>query len=258
MLARPMMQFYPLIVLVLFWWALDRRWLQILSMCAVFCLAFAAVLSPWVIRNYRLFNAFIPGSVYSGKPFYEGNYALGEADYLRHRGAEEASIALREVLVTRFGAAPDGPDLSSYVRAKGIDDVELNRVASQEAVKLITAHPEDYLVLSTVRFMRLWFHHRFVTFMLMGGKIPNAWSVAAINAVLLGLAVAAFIWFRGSWVRSAVPLVALVLYNTAVYSATHAIGRYNVPIMPYVIVLAAFTMVRLCSKSNRQPRVRLG
>jgi len=250
-LARPIMQFYPLVILPLLLWAMNRSRNRALSSFAVFFLAFAAVLSPWVIRNYFVFDAFIPGSVYSGRPLYEGNFILDRADYLRHRGSKEGSMALRKVLEARFGPAPNSPDLGSYTRAKGINDVVLNRIASEEVEKLVREHPGRYAVLSIVRLFRVWFHHRFVTFVVMGGKLPKAWMIAAANGVLLGLAAAAFVWFRGPWLRPAVFLIVLVAYSTAVYAATNAVGRYSVPMMPYVMVFAAYTIVHLVSRWHR-------
>ena len=269
-LARPVMQFYPLVVLPLLWWALKQRWLLIIPRFAIFFLAFVAVLSPWVIRNYIVFNAFIPGSTHSGAPFYEGNFALDQPDYLRHRGTEEANIPLRKVLEARFGPAPNNleqPEYTkanfsstdpsaSYAKAKGFTELEMDQFAFQEGVKVVRTYPGRYVLVSIVRVFRVWFHHNFVTYLITGiGKLPRSWLVASINAALLGLALAAFMWLRGSWLRpAAVSLVVLVAYNTAIYAATNAVGRYSVPLMPYVMVFAAFAIVQLLLSGIRRFR----
>jgi hypothetical protein len=88
----------------------------------------------------------------------------------------------------------------------------------------------------------------------MGGRLPKAWLVTAFNGVLLVLAGAAFIWFRGPWLRPAVFLILLVAYNSAIYAATNAVGRYSVPLMPYVMLFAAQTIVQLFTGSVRVSR----
>jgi 4-amino-4-deoxy-L-arabinose transferase-like glycosyltransferase len=262
-LARPVMQFYPLVALPLLWWALKQPLLLVIPRFAIFSLAFAAVVSPWVARNYVVFNAFIPGSSHRGGPFYEGNYALDQPDYLRHRGSEEATMALRKTLDARFGPAPNNREQPNYTQTKwpaatyakfrGFTELEMDQFSFQEAVKVVRAFPGRYVVVSIVRGFRVWFHHRFVTYVLMGGPLPRSWLVAAVNCVLLGFAVAAFILCREPWWRPAVvSLIVLVAYNTAVYAATNAVGRYSVPIVPYVMLFAAFTIVHLLERWAKQ------
>jgi hypothetical protein len=170
-------------------------------------------------------------------------------------------------LEARFGPAPKELDMSNYdtkikikrldpsgayAIAKGFSELQMDHFASEEAMKVVRAYPGRYVMVSIVRFFRLWFQHRFVDYVLFGGRLPRAWLVAAINAVLLGLAAAAFMWLRGSWFRpGVVSVVVLVAYNSAIYAATHALGRYNVPTIPYVMVFAAFTIVQLFSKWSK-------
>jgi 4-amino-4-deoxy-L-arabinose transferase-like glycosyltransferase len=241
-LARPYMQFYPLVVLPLMWWRLARPWRQVLARFAVFCGIFAAVLLPWIVRNYLIFQAFIPGSSHSGNPLYQGNFTLNQPKYLRYRTIKYSYPALHQVLEARFGPAPEYPDLYSYAQAKGLNEYEVDRIAFQEAVKIIRAFPGRYIVASLVRCARFWFGNRFVGLVMDSG---SSWGylVVAANGILLGLAAVGTVCFRGAWRRSAVPLFALLAYTTILYSLTLALARYSVPIMPYVMVLAAHTIV---------------
>lgn len=52
----------------------------------IFLLLFAAVLTPWTIRNYSIYHSFIPTAVVSGNNFLAGNHprASGELDDLRY------------------------------------------------------------------------------------------------------------------------------------------------------------------------------
>jgi len=251
-LARPVMQFYSLLALPLLGWMLSWRWRQALSSFVVLFAAFAAVMMPWVVRNYLVFDAFIPGSTQKGKPLYQSHFALGQPDYLSRQGTDKSGTALRQVLESHFGPAPDSPTIWTYAKAKGINEVELDHIALQEAKEIIRAFPGRYVVLSLVRVLRFWFHHRVIQFVMSGGrmKTPKVVLTAVVNATLLGLALAGLVRFRGTWLRPAMPLIVLIVYHTVIYAATHAIGRYSVPIMPYVMVLAAYTLVNLLPGTN--------
>jgi hypothetical protein len=173
---------------------------------------------------------------------YQGNFALDQPDYLRYWTIKYSYPALHQVLEARFGPAPEYPDLYSYAQAKGLNEYEVDRIAFQEAVKTIRAFPGRYVITSLVRCARLWFGNRFVGLVMDRGS-PWGYLVAAANGILLGLAAVGLVCFRGAWRRLAAPLLALLAYTTIVYALTLALARYSVPIMPYVMVLAAHTIV---------------
>jgi hypothetical protein len=214
---------------------------------AVFFVTFAAVLLPWVIRNYRAFHAFIPGSTHSGDSLYQSNFALGEAGYLLYRTTEKSEAALLNVLERRFGPVSGITQLQSYARAKGLNEYQVDRVAFQEAVSIIRSYPGRYFVASIVRFTRLWFGSRFVA-LLQGRGSLWSYPVPILNGVLLALAVTAAVCYRGDWVIAAIPLFVLILYTTVLYAATLGIARFSVPVMPYVMVFAAYATVCLFGK----------
>jgi len=252
-LARPIMQFYPLMVLPIMWWALARSWRQTMASFAVFCAVFAAVLLPWVVRNYVVFQAFIPGSSHSGDAFYQSNFALAQPDYLRYRTTEQSERALRQVLEARFGPAPDNQSLASYARSKGLNEYNVDRIAFQEAVKSIRAFPNRYVNASLVRLARFWFGSRFVSLVQRGKGSPWSFPVPMANGSLLALAAVGILCYRGAWLRLAVPLIVLIAYTTAVYTATLAIARFSVPVMPYVMLFAAFTIVQVLQRRAKEP-----
>lgn len=68
------------IFLGLFW--LRKKFLHML----IFVIVFLAVMTPWTVRNYRLYHAFIPTSVTFGDDFLAGNHpqATGELDESRY------------------------------------------------------------------------------------------------------------------------------------------------------------------------------
>jgi 4-amino-4-deoxy-L-arabinose transferase-like glycosyltransferase len=241
-LARPVMQFYPIVVLPMMFWFLSRQWRLVLPRFAVLSITFAAVLLPWTVRNYLVFNAFIPASSNSGGLLYYSHGILGEPDYLRYRSSQEINQALVKLLESHFGPAPNGSGKRvDYVISKGLSEDEVNRVAQQEAIKAIRAYPGRAALQVLWNFIGLWSGFDY-------GRIPSLKSslTGVTNITLLGLAAAALIFFRGDgWLRLAVPLIVLVGFNTAIHMVAVGGPRYNMPVMPYCMILAAQTIVHL-------------
>ena len=242
-LARPIMQFYPLAMLVVIVWGLERNWRQIVPGFSAFLVAFVLVLSPWVIRNYQIWNAFIPGSTHSGMPFFQSQYALGDDDYLSYKTIHDWAPSFRQLLETRYGPAPDSPDIASYIEAKGLNEHAVDQLALSEGMKHVQAYPDRFIVSSVARFFRFWFGKQLVESFLVGGKISYGYIVAFFHVPLLALALAGGVYYGRGWLRLIFPLMVLVTYNMALYAATIGLPRFSVPIMPYVSILAAYTLV---------------
>jgi 4-amino-4-deoxy-L-arabinose transferase-like glycosyltransferase len=235
-LARPFMQFYTLAVFVLIFWKLRKDWYEAVKGLGIFSITLLLVLAPWIIRNYMAFGHFISGNTHSGLTFFQGNYALGEPDFLRYRDWEESDEVLRKEL----GMDPASESgIFRLAASKGMSEYQVDQMARAEAVQAILAHPDRYLVLSLMRFFRLWFNIGY-------GAPPTlqSYMVLAVNGALLSLALMAFLFYRGSWLKQAVPVATLIAFNTALHMAVLAIFRYHIPVMPCVALFAGFTLVK--------------
>ena len=197
-----------------------------------------------------ILDAFIPGSSHGGLPFYHGQYALDKPNYMRYPPVPESQKALMKILESRFGPAPGVTTPRMYAYSKRLNEYEFEQIAFQEGMKIVRAFPGRYIVVSFVRFLRFWFGKQFVHFLLTGEKSLAGFLSFLINGTLLGLAVMAFMCCRGSWAARAIPIVVLVAYQTAIHSATLAVRRYSVPIVPYVMLFAALTIVHVFSGSR--------
>lgn len=198
---------------------------------------------PWTVRNYQLWNAFIPGSTHSGIPFYQSQFALGEDDYLSYKSTQYWSPSLLQALKSQFGPAPDSKDIASYIQAKGLSEYEADQFALSKGFEAIKQSPGRYIESCIVRFFRFWVGKQIVESFLNGGKVSYGYIVIFFNCSALILALVGCLYYRGDWLRLSVPL--LVLYNMALYMATIALPRFSVPIMPYVNILAAYALVNL-------------
>jgi hypothetical protein len=146
-----------------------------------------------------------------------------------------------KVLELRFGPAPAGIDkLVDYMKFKDLNEYEVDQIARQEGMQAIKTYPGRAIILSLGNFIRLWFS-------LELADMPSAKSclTAVVNSILLGLAGAAFVFFRGAWLQPAVPLIVLVGFNTVVYTVVLGLARFNTPVMPYFMLFAAQTLIHL-------------
>jgi hypothetical protein len=118
---------------------------------------------------------------------------------------------------------------------------QYDRAAKEEAIKIIKQYPGRYLVLSTVRFFRLWYFVYGAS--VHGTSSPIVSYLVLINhGVLLILAAIAWLYHRAKWWSRSVPILALLLYYVAGYTVIHVDVRFIVPVMPYVMLFAAVTI----------------
>jgi 4-amino-4-deoxy-L-arabinose transferase-like glycosyltransferase len=232
-LTRPIMQYYlPIAIVVTLAWLLRTRGRETIKWAAIFSLSFIVVITPWTIRNYMISGKFIPVSSHLGLPMYQSNYALGDPDFLRPHPHYEGNSAFKELLQERFGPA-----------YQELTQPERDRIAKEEAIKIIRQHSGRYLILSTVRFFGIWY-------ILYDGAPMETFLVLLINGSLLALATIAFIFFRGQWLPQAILLIILLLYYIGGYSVTITSVRFSVPIAPYVMLFAAVSIVSLWDRTK--------
>lgn len=72
-LVRPTIAAYPAIILII-WLIKKYSFKDMVKYTLITTLAFSIVMSPWWIRNYSVYNKFIPLTLSSGNPFLQGTY----------------------------------------------------------------------------------------------------------------------------------------------------------------------------------------
>lgn len=111
MLARPIMPPLALFAVLWFLFRLNLRE-TILRMLPVAVVA-AAVLTPWIIRNYQVFGAFVPMTTTSGANFWQGNseytvryFRAGyDVQWTSPDNLQSADLSSREADAERFALA---------------------------------------------------------------------------------------------------------------------------------------------------------
>jgi 4-amino-4-deoxy-L-arabinose transferase-like glycosyltransferase len=106
-----------------------RGWLRTLLAAA----ALVVVMSPWWIRNYRVFGTFVPLSTAGGQALFEGN----------SENATGGPAVPRTV-----------GERTKYM--KGLNDLERSAVLSRDARMWIRGNPGSFARLALVKFGRTW------------------------------------------------------------------------------------------------------
>ena len=229
-LVRPTTQLYLLVVvLVIMLVGRGRRTARLRSL-ALLVVSCATMLAPWVARNYVQFGAFIPTTTKGGYMLYYGNYGLPRDDYLVEWSDRE---------------------LKDYIAASGMSEIEVDRWSRRKAIETVSQYPLRFTILSLVRLLRFWFNIGY-------GHPPTLLSLGALawNGSLLGLMAAAYIWHRDSWVTLYWPVLALIGTVVGTHLISHGLIRYSFPIIPYVLLPAAYVVAKVAPTygHNREAR----
>jgi 4-amino-4-deoxy-L-arabinose transferase-like glycosyltransferase len=212
-----------------FWWLATRaRGLgRSAQAYALMLLGLAIVLSPWVIRNYRLTGHLVLTTLQAGHDLYEAN-------------SPEATGGPASHLID-WDKATEGRKLTEYER---------DRFLRGKALAYIRDHPGRFLRLAVVKFARFWSpipnYEKYRT------SLYNTLSLLSFGPVL-GLAVAGAVQFRRRW-----PELLLLLSPVCYYSLLHTVfvgsTRYRTPVEPFLIVLAAYALRTLAAGKSVQTR----
>jgi len=206
--------------------------------CTTIILGGILTISPWVYRNFKVFDAFIPTSTLGGQNLFRDHYLIDRDDYLCFRDTAVVEEAAKEMLDRRFGSA---------VAIETADNTWLliDRIYREEAIAKIGQYPSRYVLLSLVRVLRLWFN--------IGYGAPPSWRSYLIligHLILLGLVVKAFVSYRGNWLPKMAPATALVVHHTLSYMAIAGEFRYSIPLAPYPIMVSCHALICIFEKNR--------
>jgi 4-amino-4-deoxy-L-arabinose transferase-like glycosyltransferase len=193
------------------------------------------VMSPWIIRNYRLVHKIIPSATVAGVAAQEGLYTCeyasdGEPFF---QAQTEAGLA-RAQYAKQLGMPFVGPYYQLFYSPQ--DEVAFNQALLRGVSAEYRSHPE---LLARCAGKNLFFNFWFL------GRRPQSMLLNLIlQAPLLGFAVAGVVIL---WRRGLLPTIGLVLlyifYIPAVQAPIIAHARHSMLILPFLAMLAAISFV---------------
>jgi 4-amino-4-deoxy-L-arabinose transferase-like glycosyltransferase len=194
-----------------------RSWLKPLT---VAFFSFLAVVSPWFLRNYNVFQTFVPFRDNLGLELYVGNN--GDTWHFAPAGHHPT----------------DTDDEWREYRTQG--ELPYMRLKERQALGYIESHKKDFVLLSIRRAIYMW-----TNFWSFSPRYLRAEPLDLPSIVLCtALTVMALVGLRRAFRDGidAVPHAIALFCFPIVYYFTHAEDYYRRPVDPIFIVLAAYAL----------------
>ena len=126
------------------------------------------------------------------------------------------------------------------------DDYETDQILNRAAQQKLFAEPMDFVRKFSVGLLTFWYEMTNLTnSLLAGGLALGAWVLAIIG-----------VWRAVREERPVWLLLLPVVYVNLFLAALLALGRYWVPILPALLIVAAFGVDTLLNRYSRRPAAR--
>lgn len=237
-LCRATMQFFPFAMLAAVLAPRPqgrRRFAKTLLTLAVM----VVTILPWTIRNYFVSGGdFIFLDTTAGYTLWVGNSPLTDGhddDGLTPAQLTRMKIALAELL----GVDPAAPEVASgQILGRAWRTADANNLLLRTALWQMATHPLDTIKLSIKKLFRFWFS-------LMGHEnqrlIPLLTVLQLAVLIPAGAGIALALRARAP----VLPLLLIVGYFPLIHMFSTANARYSVPILPYLLLFAAYAASQL-------------
>ncbi len=217
-LTRPIALGFGLFFVMCYFFVPGRR----LKGSAIILAVMFLVILPWTIRNYIVFEKFVPVTTEAGRVFYSGNNPMNKT-----------------------GGCIRGVDFIEPEETGSMGEVEASQYMFKKGLEFIGHNPVTFLKMSIKKVGRLWriFPYWTSGFANIKYKLISIFSYGLIlSFFILGLFLSIKDW------KSFLPLYCLILYTCIFCMVFYGTMRFRLPIMPAVIVLGSMGMDRLLWK----------
>ena len=238
-LCKPVVLILVLLLTGLIWIGTDR-WSRKIGYAVVYGAICLMLVTPWSVRNYLLFDQFIPVSAGMGAGLW--------------MGSDPASRGSWPMPPEREHAIWKSAGITPLPYAHAMYDVPTDQLLREKGLKRIAADPAGYLTLTLTRVWDFWIGN---SFYLANGEQGLAkalredagdrgWVVATYGLLKRLLVVPGIILMAvgSAWVhrerwRDLLPLYLFPIGLTAGYVPfTVEAGRYALPVLPCLMVLS--------------------
>jgi len=215
----------------LFLWSSGSRLEAVKSsiIMGTFCLL---CVLPWTIRNYLVFNAFVPLKSSMGTNLLQGNnpYANGITfDDFHSQQQQLFTEQEREKLYS-------------------LDEFQRNKIMQEKAIGFIKADPKRFVELTLKRIYYYW------SFVNPYRPTPyDTLRIVTYGPVFILAVVGLILARRRKWREGSLFLTLIVSYPLLYYVTQITINRYRYGVEAFLLVLASYATVELVSGLRRNP-----
>lgn len=223
-LCKPIFLFFPVVIIIHLLWLGIKR-LELLAATGILLVSISLVMTPWVVRNYLIYNEFIllsKGNIQDQllQAALDHKYSLWDWDFWHTVQDDPRTMELNRI--------------KEKVERLIANDPSLNKEAllSREATNIIRSDLKRYFEACLVRVLRLWLSYP--------SRVNNFVKAAVIgfDSILLILAVVGFVASRNHWKELSVFWLPLV-YITVMHIPLHVEPRYAAPLKPYLLIFVS-------------------
>ena len=188
---------------------------------AIFCLAIIIMVLPWTLRNFRIYHAFIPITIESGRLLYLGNNprAIGGIG----------------------GWVRNDVDLFYPMDISNPHSLEADRIMLKRALHFMAKNPERTIFLMGKKFINMWRPYY------VDAKRISKVAMGLPYIVIIILGILGIVLGFKAWPKTLF-LCAIIVYVALIHMVTIAEIRYRYPVMPFLIIFASHALVRLSER----------
>jgi 4-amino-4-deoxy-L-arabinose transferase-like glycosyltransferase len=204
----------------------------VLKTTTVLFMGMLAVISPWLVRNYLLVGRFIPTSTIGGTVVYDAYY-LARHPWTNRLTSKRSFVDLSkweqiELLSSRGFQTYNQRYPFWFLQSE--DEYKVDQMLYQSIASGLWEAPRIGLRLVLNNALGFWF--------VAGSRAATLVSIplqlTLLIAALIGLRRSCLEGVKAAWV-----LVTVIAYFNLFYTLSLGMVRYALPIMPFVIILAA-------------------
>jgi len=196
---------------------------------AIFLLFFIIILSPWVSRNYIVFKRIIPSATQLGKTLLDGSVLFDAQHQWRLEQEQQTNPIL--------------------LRGKELHEIERNDYYTKEALNFIRHNPKYMMKLAVWKFLKFWrlYPHTETIYTYGHSKTLLVLISLLSYGILLPFSILGIIFSIKKW-KQFTFFYGLIGSFTMIHLIFWSQIRYRLPIMPYIIVFAAFSLNSIIEK----------
>ena len=220
----------------------NMRIRELVTRLGIIGLVLAVFIVPWSLRNYKLFNTFIPITYGASNPIFEGTYQGEGFPTNEELVAINDGFDAKKTVVEKYPEYFDNNgEVIQSEQKQFLDHMMMKELANYRLRKWFSLRPasflKSYLYIKPRQILNwVWYYIE-----LFGISLQTAHRLRQINFLLCVAAVILSLTLKKH--RIAVLFLCICYFiNLYMIAFSYAIDRYAQMIMPYRYILAAFCL----------------